>query len=142
MGVPATYGYADKAFWAYIEALKSRMATHSSAVCYTCTQGTFRAFRARLAPGDALQFANVLPATLRALFVADWNVTAQIAPWADRAALTAEVQALRQHHNFAPDTVIADVAWALRQVVEHDAFARVLAELPEEAGLFWAISDG
>lgn len=139
MGVPAPYGYADKAFWAYIDALKTRMVTHSSATSFTCTQGTFRAFRARLAPQDALAFANVLPATLRAIFVADWDITEPVKPWADRATLTAEVKALRRHHNFAPDTVIADVAWALHQVVERDAFARVLDRLPREARAFWDV---
>jgi uncharacterized protein (DUF2267 family) len=51
--------------------------------------------------------------------------------------MTHEAQALRKDHNFAPDTCIEDVAAALRQNTDRDAFDRVLASLPKGAVDFW-----
>ncbi|MCD7061276.1 DUF2267 domain-containing protein [Pelagibacterium xiamenense] len=139
MGVPAEYSYASEQFRTYLDALRGRLATHSSAVAYTCTDGVFRVFRARLEPQNGLKFANALPAVLRAIFVADWDIAAPRRAWADRQSLTLEIQSVRQHHNFAPDTVISDVAWALRQIAEPRAFERTLSELPPEAHAFWTV---
>ena len=38
-----------------------------------------------------------------------------------------------------PDTVIADVAWAVRRHVDEKAFDAVLGTLGEEARRFWAV---
>ncbi|MPT21614.1 MAG: DUF2267 domain-containing protein, partial [Starkeya sp.] len=51
--------------------------------------------------------------------------------------LTREVQGLRQHHNFAPDNCLVEVARALRHHVDTEVFDRVLATLPEGAADFW-----
>jgi uncharacterized protein (DUF2267 family) len=48
-----------------------------------------------------------------------------------------EVRALRADHNFAPETVIQDVARALRRHVDEAAFDRVLESLPSGASEFW-----
>ena len=40
---------------------------------YTMVQGVFEVFRRRLSLADAIRFANILPAGIRALFVADWD---------------------------------------------------------------------
>mgnify|MGYP001333918005 CR=1 FL=1 len=53
--------------------------------------------------------------------------------------MTREVQALRQDHNFSPDTAIRDVAAALRKNVDGTAFERALAALPEGASEFWSV---
>jgi uncharacterized protein (DUF2267 family) len=90
---------------------------------------------------DALVFAGALPPVLRAMFVADWDAKAAVLPFADRAALTAEVRALRADHNFAPDTVIADVVACVRIVADPVAFAAALARLPAPAVEFWSDPD-
>lgn len=134
---PMIYQHATEDFEAFLEDARDRLDTPSRNVAYTCTDGVLQVFRARLDPQDALRFADVLPAVLRAIFVANWNLADRRA-WADRETLTGEVKAVRQHHNFSPDTVIADVAWALRRHVNARAFEAVLETLPEPARSFWA----
>lgn len=107
---------------------------------YTMVEGVLRAFRARLTVRDALRFANVLPPVLRAIFVADWDTDAAPLPFADRSTMTRDAQALRIHHNFAPDTCIADVARALRRTMDEAALDAVLDTLPDEARAFWRVS--
>ena len=51
--------------------------------------------------------------------------------------MTREAQALRREHNFAPDTAIRDVAFAVRRVADAETLERVLATLPSEAADFW-----
>ena len=100
-------------------------------------QGVFQTFRRRLDLKDAVRFAGVLPAALRALFVADWNPEEPQRPFEERAAMTQEVRALRADHNFAPETAIQDVARALRRHVDEAVFDRFLESLPSGASEFW-----
>ena len=100
-------------------------------------QGVFQTFRRRLDLKDAIRFAGVLPAVLRAIFVANWNTEEPRRPFEDRAVMTQEVRALRADHNFAPETAIQDVARALRRHVDEAAFDRVLESLPSGASEFW-----
>jgi uncharacterized protein (DUF2267 family) len=104
---------------------------------YTMVQGVFQTFRRRLDLKDAIRFASVLPAVLRALFVADWNLEEPRRPFEDRAVMIQEVRDLRAEHNFAPDTAIQDVARALRRHVDEAAFDRVLKSPPSGAWEFW-----
>lgn len=106
---------------------------------YTMTEGVFRVFRQRLTLKDALRFADVLPPVLRAIFVSDWDTEEPQSAFGDRGAMTREAQALRQDHNFAPDSCIGDVARALRKNVDEKAFDAVLAFLPEGAVDFWKV---
>ncbi|MFZ2295138.1 MAG: DUF2267 domain-containing protein [Polaromonas sp.] len=106
-------------------------------MAYTMVQGVLQAFRRRLNVREAALFANVLPAVVRAIFVADWNTDEPQRAFEDRATMTKEVQSLRAAHNFAPDTAIQDVAKALRQNIDQAALDRVLAELPQGAVQFW-----
>ena len=101
------------------------------------TQGVLQAFRGRLPVADAIRFANALPADIRALFVADWNLDEPLRPFEDRDEMTKEVQSLRPLHNYAPDSSIRDLAKALRHNVDETALDRVLATLPEGALQFW-----
>lgn len=134
---PMIYQHATEDFEAYLADARDRLDTPSRNVAYTATDGVFQVFRARLDPQDALRFADLLPAVLRAIFVANWTLGYR-RPWADRHALTREVQSVRQHHNFSPDTVIADVAWALRRHVDETAFDKLLATLGSQAQELWA----
>jgi uncharacterized protein (DUF2267 family) len=115
--------------------------THRS---YTMCQGVFQVFRRRLTVEDAIRFSNVLPAGIRALFVAEWedvHKQPQRSFEDSRDELTNEVRNLRPTHNFAPETAISDVAFALRQFVNEEKFDSVLERLPPEAKEFWTPID-
>lgn len=141
MPMPSAYRYADRAFRAFLDDVKDRTGLATDHMAYTAVDGVLRTFRRRLTPAQGIAFANVLPATLRAIFVFDWDVTAPPAPFAARANLAKEVQALRRHHNFAPDDAIDAVAWALRRTIDARDLDRVLATLPEGARDFWQVDE-
>lgn len=105
---------------------------------YTMVQGVLQAFRRRLSPVEGIVFAQALPPLLQAVFIDGWNPEETRSTSWDRAEMTREAQALRRHHNFAPDSVMRDVAAALRRHVDADAFAAALARLPPEARALWA----
>lgn len=104
---------------------------------FTMVEGVLLAFRRRLGAKDALAFADVLPAVLRAVFVANWDVDRPPVPFSDRVTMTKEVQSLRADHNFAPDHAISAVASALWTHVDPTSLRRVLASLPPGAREFW-----
>ncbi|WP_127900654.1 DUF2267 domain-containing protein [Solirhodobacter olei] len=137
MPMPYTYRHATEEFRAYIADAKDRLDTPSDNVAYTATDAVFQTFRRRLAVQDALRFADVLPCVLRAVFLWRWKIADPVA-FASRDELTAEALAIRAHHNFAPPTLIGDVAWALRRHVDTTEFTRTLAQLGPEAQAFWA----
>ena len=139
MPMPWTYRHATREFRAFLDDAKDRMGLESDNMAYTAVDGVFRTFRARLTPAEGLRFASVLPSVPRAIFVADWVPRDPPLPFADRAAMTAEAQALRRDHNLTPDTAIAAVAWALRRSCDQRALDRVLAGLPEGAVAFWHV---
>ena len=138
MPMPPEYRHATRDYDAFIEDLRDRLGTHSRNVAYTTTLAVLTVFRRRLTVAEGLAFAQVLPAVIRAIFVAGWN-PADPEPFADRDTLTAEALAFRQAHNYAPPSAIADVAWALRRHVDQSAFDRVLDDLPREARDYWAV---
>ncbi|WP_313901846.1 DUF2267 domain-containing protein [Methylobacterium sp. J-030] len=76
---------------------------------------------------------RIVPALLRALFVADWDMDETVLPFGDRASLTRDVQTIRIDHNVAPEDAIAAVARALAHHVDRARFERVLAALPDAA---------
>jgi uncharacterized protein (DUF2267 family) len=73
-----------------------RGSTHQA---YTMVHGVLRAFRRRLSINEAITFAGVLPAVMRAVFVADWDVDDPRRAFEDRAVMTREVRALRAEHS-------------------------------------------
>lgn len=142
MPMPPEYRFATRDYDAFIETLRDRLGTHSRNVAYTTAQAVLVVFRRRLTVAQGLAFAEVLPAVLRAIFVSGWDVSEPAVPFANRADLTAEVLAVRKDHNFAPETAIADVAWALRRHVDERAFDRALDDLPEDARSYWTPPQG
>jgi uncharacterized protein (DUF2267 family) len=106
---------------------------------YTMVHAVLQVFRRRLDVKEAINFASVLPPILRAIFVTDWDIDEPRQPFGDCRTMTAEVQALRADHNFAPDTAIRDVAFALRRHIDEEAFDRNLTQLPKGASEFWSI---
>jgi uncharacterized protein (DUF2267 family) len=138
MPMPSEYAHASADFENYLLAALETSGLATRNQVYTMTQGVFHTFRRRLDLEAAILFANVLPAVLRAIFVADWNTREPVILFSDRTAMTREVQALRQDHNFSPDTCIRDVAAAVRRSVNEDEFNRVLRLLPNGAVEFWS----
>lgn len=139
MPMPYTYRHASEEYRAFIADLRDRLGTPSDNVAYTCADAVFQVFRRRLTPEQALRFADALPCVLRAIFVANWDISAPPVPFASRAEMTREAQMVRQHHNLAPDSVIGDVAWALSRNAAPFDFNRALAHLSDEARAFWQV---
>lgn len=137
MTLPPEYQRASQEFEKFMVDARDISGLATTNMAYTMVQGVLQAFRRRLNVRDAALFANVLPAVVRAIFVADWNTDEPQRAFEDRATMTKEVQSLRAAHNFAPDTAIQDVAKALRQNIDQAALDRVLAELPQGAAQFW-----
>jgi uncharacterized protein (DUF2267 family) len=139
MPVPPEYQRASDHFFAFLADARDEASLATVNQAYTMVQGVLQTFRRRLSLPDAIRFAGVLPAMVRAVFVADWDPDEPQRPFGDRALMTAEVLALRPNHNFSPDTAIRDVAAALRQHVDVPSFEAMLASLPEGAAEFWRL---
>lgn len=102
-------------------------------------QGVLLAFRRRLTISQVIEFANILPPLLRALFLDDWHPGEGPAPFGTRKELTEEVRSLRAQHNFSPDNALEAFAVALKGSVDARALERVLASLPPQASLFFEV---
>lgn len=124
------YQHACARFEAFLKDAKEELGLATRNQAYTTVEAVLLTFRRRLDVREGLRFADALPPILRALFVAGWDVDAPRLPFASREALTAEVKALRPHHNFSPDTAIRDVARALRKAVDAATLDRALTGLP------------
>ncbi len=139
MPLPTTYRHATKDWQAFLDDAKREMNLESDNMAYTAVQGVLLVFRRRLTPIQGLAFADQLPAVLRAIFVAEWDITRRPVLWAERAVLTAEVKALRPDHNLTPDNAIEATARALRGHVRQMDFVRMLMRLAPQARDFWKI---
>lgn len=137
MPIPMAIQHASEDFERFLADARDTSGLTTRNQTYTMVEGVLRTFRARLSPTDAIRFAQALPPVLRAIFVSDWDLSRAPLPFTDRASLTREVQGLRQHHNFAPETCIADVAAALRRATDPAALSAVLDTLPPGAAAFW-----
>lgn len=74
MPMPWTYRQATREWQAFLSDARDAMDLTSDNATFTAVEGVLRAFRARLTVQEALDFAQVLPSVLRALFVADWKI--------------------------------------------------------------------
>lgn len=136
--MPWTYRQATREWQAFLAEVRLAMDLESDNVAYTAVQGVLQAFRRRLTPQQAIDFAQVLPAVLRALFVAEWRLDEGPCAAGSRADWTAEAMALRPHHNLTPANCVEATALALRKSVLRDDLDRVLAALPPFAAEFWS----
>ena len=136
MTVPQEYVHASRDFDKFMADFMeiSMIETHHRA--HAIVRAVLHVFRDHLAVGDALRFAETLPAVLRAVFVENWH-PAEPVPFPDRAVLAAEVKANRRDHNLASDDSIAEVAAALRRNIDNAALDGVLAGLPAAARDYW-----
>lgn len=136
--MPWTYRQASREWQAFLTDAKQAMNLTSDNACFTAVQGVLLAFRRRVTVQQAIDFAQVLPAVLRALFVADWQVAPPLPPGA-RADWCRDAKALRPHHNLTPDNCVEATALALRKSVLREDLERVLVTLPPFATLFWSV---
>lgn len=139
MPMPWTYRQATREWQAFLVDARDEMGMVSDNATFTAVEGVLRAFRRRLNPQQAIDFAQVLPSVLRALFVADWDLSVLPIEAGTRADWTEEARSLRRHHNIAPDTCVAATALALRRAVLRADLDRVLARLPPFATDFWSV---
>jgi uncharacterized protein (DUF2267 family) len=139
MTVPPEYVHATRDFDRFMQDFMdiSSMATHHQS--YAVVRAVLHVFRDHLTIGEALRFAEILPAVLRAIFVEDWHPTEMPKPFPARDDLLAEVKANRRDHNLAGDTAIRDVAEALRRNVDRQRLDQVLAALPPAARAYWQV---
>jgi uncharacterized protein (DUF2267 family) len=141
MPMPFEYLHAGEAFDRFLDEARDALGHTTRHQTYTTVQAVLLAFRRRLTVEDGLRFANVLPAVLRAIFVADWDTHTPPVAFSSRAAMSEEVRALRKAHNFSPPSAIADIARTLRNHVDVQAFDAVLLTLPPGAVEFWRVEE-
>lgn len=140
MPMPQTYFLASQDFDAFLVDVRNTCMLQTRHQAYHTLRAVLHTFRAHLTTQQALDFANILPAVTRAIFVEDWTVSDSPPPFPDRAALIREMQSVRKDHNLAPDSAIEDVAAALRRSsIDERDLDRVLAGLPEGAVDFWKV---
>ncbi|MBX9468353.1 MAG: DUF2267 domain-containing protein [Rhizobium sp.] len=139
MPMPLEYRQASADFDAFMKDLVTTSMLTSSHQAYTMLQAVLQVFRDRLTVAQAIDFANVLPPVLRAIFVSDWDVEAPPKPFVGRNELMKEVRAFRHDHNLSTDTAIEEVTATIRRHVDPATFERVLRTLPEKAGDFWSV---
>lgn len=139
MTIPAEYQRASVEFEKFMVDARDLAGLATTNMAYNMVVGVLHVFRRRLSVQEALRFAGVLPAVLRAIFVSDWDTEQPRLAFGDLASMTREVKQLRQAHNFSPDTAIHDVALALRRHVDPQELERVLASLPPEAQAYWRV---
>jgi uncharacterized protein (DUF2267 family) len=137
--MPWAIRHATKDWQAFLADAKERLNLTSDNSAYTAVDAVLQVFRRRLTVEEAIAFANLLPACLRALFVQNWDVTAPVLPFASRAEMTREAQAVRKDHNLTPDHAIAAVAWALRRHIHQRDLDALLAGLPKGAVDYWHV---
>jgi uncharacterized protein (DUF2267 family) len=137
MTVPQEYVHATRDFDRFMDDFMqiAMMETHHRS--YAIVRAVLHVFRDHLTVDQALRFAEILPAVLRAIFVENWHPVANPPAFPDRPTLTLEVKANRRDHNLASETSISEVAAALRRNVDNADLERVLATLPPGAIKYW-----
>ena len=139
MPMPWTYRHASKEWRAILDDLKDRMSLISDNSAYTAMDGVLQVFRRRLTAQQGLDFASVLPAIPRAVFISGWKIHLPPQSFTERELLIEEVKSIRRHHNLTPDNAIEATAWTLRRYTNRSDLERVLSQLPDGAAQFWHV---
>lgn len=113
------------------------MALASDNSTYTAIEAVFHVFRRRLTAQEGLDFASVLPAIPRAIFVGGGKLEAGV-EFGSRADWVAEAKGFRPHQNRTPDGVLVAVRRALRRHMDQRDLDRVLARGPWTSGTRFA----
>jgi uncharacterized protein (DUF2267 family) len=139
MPIPMEYHHATDEFEAFMKDLLAISLLKTRHQGYTMLQAVLQVFRRRLTLEEAIAFANLLPAVLRAIFVSDWDTREPLMPFLDREAMMDEVRALRHNHNFSTPSAIEDVTSAIRRHVDMPRLDAFLGTLPAGARAFWGL---
>lgn len=139
MPIPMEYHHATSQFEAFMADLLDISMLTTRHQGYTMLQAVLQVFRRRLTLDEAIQFANLLPAVLRAIFVSDWDTKQQVSPFMDREVMMEEVRALRHNHNLSTPSAIEDVTSAIRRHLDEEKLRAFLNRLPEGALAFWGL---
>lgn len=139
MPVPPEYLRVGEFFSDFLLRVREETMLATRHQTYTCLQGVLTVFRRRLTAPQILGFAQILPPAVASIFIDGWTPAEFTTDWGTRDSLTEEVQHLRQHHNFATATAIADVARALRKTVGDARLEEALAPLGPDAQAYWAV---
>ncbi|MEO6610217.1 MAG: DUF2267 domain-containing protein [Aestuariivirga sp.] len=137
MPMPFNYRSATPDFEAYLNDVMELGLLQTSNQAYQATRAVFHVFRSHVERQVAMDFAQFLPAVLRAIFVEDWNLGAPVTPFSDPDQLLKEVLAVRPDHNVSPPSAIHDVAVALRNCLKAEDHALMLKNLPLDARHYW-----
>jgi uncharacterized protein (DUF2267 family) len=137
MPMPFTYQSATNDFEAFLDNLLTISGLTTRNQAYTMTRAVFIVFRSHVAPQVALDFAQSLPAVLRAIFIENWKLAGPVLPFPDRETLTHEVLSIREAHNFSTPNAIAEVSAALRRAMKPEDWERAIDSLPAAARHFW-----
>lgn len=78
MPMPWTYRHPDTEWRGFLEDICDVLNTPSSNVAFTAAEGMLTAIRQRLTPQKVLEFADTLPAVIRALFLQGWRMEAPL----------------------------------------------------------------
>ncbi|MBK1686546.1 DUF2267 domain-containing protein [Rubrivivax gelatinosus] len=138
MPPPFEYQNPTLQFERFLVAARDHAGLATTNMAWNMVVGVLHTFRDHLTLEQAVDFAQVLPPVVRALFTEDWDPRRSPTPFGSRAELLAEVRAVRREHNFSPDHAIEAVARALREQIDPSAFQRALAALPPPARDYWA----
>jgi uncharacterized protein (DUF2267 family) len=139
MPMPFNYRSATEDYEAFLREVMALGLLQTSNQAYQAIRAVFHVFRSHVERQTAMDFAQFLPAVLRAIFVEEWDLSAAITPFPDQSALLREVMAVRPDHNVSPESAIHDVAAALRKALKKEDYALMLKKLPPAAREFWRV---
>ncbi len=138
MPMPQEYQLASHVYEKILARAQDELGLSTRNQTYTTIQAVLTVFRRRLPPEQILQFADVLPPLIRAIFVADWDEIEFTGHFGSRESLALEVRSLRRNHNFSPSNAIEGVVTAIRANVEESRLDELLDSFPQEAKFYWA----
>jgi uncharacterized protein (DUF2267 family) len=139
MPMPFNYRSATEDYEAFLRDVMALGLLQTSNQAYQAIRAVLHVFRSHVDSQVAMDFAQFLPAVLRAIFVEDWDLSAPVTQFPNSAALMQEVMAVRPDHNVSPESAIHDVATALRNCLKKEDYALMLKKLPPEARDFWKL---
>jgi len=137
--MPFNYRSATPDFEAFVREIIDLGLLQTSNQAYQTIRNVLLVFRSHVEPQVAMDFAQFLPAVLRAIFVEEWNLASAITPFPDRETQLKEVMSIRPDHNVSPPSAIHDVAVALRNALKKEDYALMMKNLPADARQFWTV---
>jgi len=139
MPMPFNYRSATPDYEAFLRDVINLGLLQTTNQAYQATRAVFHVFRSHVLPQVALDFAQFLPAVLRAIFVEEWDLASATTPFPDPETQLKEVMSIRPDHNVSPPSAIHDVAVALRNALKKEDYALMMKNLAADARQFWMV---